>query len=425
VKQNKDIKILILGGGFGGIYTLLHLRKALKKQKNIYVTLVNRENFFLFTPFLHEVATGGIETRHIAYPIRQINNWQNFRFIHGEVTSIELEQRKVFLGEQSLDYDYLILALGNVSDILPKPPFDGNVFTLKTLSDGMFLRNHIIQMFETADAELDMERRNSLLSFVVVGGGSTGVQLVTEMRDFIHRFLLKSYPRVQRDRVHIRLIQDKNYILEGMDEQLGIYALECLHRKGIDVRLNTRVESLTSEGLQLGGQGEISSCTVIWATGGRVNPLIADLPVSKDKLNRIAVNEYLEVPGFNGVYALGDIIHFKDNRWEYGLPPRAHIAVRQARTVAANIVAGIFSKEKKPYRYIHMGETVSLGSHTAAINIFGVRIYGVIARFIWLNGYLSLLMGWFNRLRVLTDWFLALIFGRDITMLDIDNREKE
>ena len=423
MKQKKDINILILGGGFGGMYTLLHLRKAFKNSKNVHVTLVNRENFFLFTPFLHEVATGGIETRHIAYPIRQIKGWQNFRFIRGEVASIELEQKKVFLEQGALEYDYLVLALGNAPDFKQTPDSNENVFTLKTLRDGMFLRNHIIHMFETADTEPESERQNCLLTFIVVGGGSTGVQFVTEMRDFIFRFLLKNYPHVEPSQVHILLIQDKDYVLEGMDAKLGAYALDCLHRKGIDVRLKTRVEGITSDGLQLAGQGEIPTRTVIWATGGRANPVVADLPLSTDQVGRIVVDNYLEIPGFPGVYAVGDIALFKDKRWTQGLPPRAHIAVRQARTVAANIAASINGRNKHPYRYIHMGEMVSLGSHTAAVNFFGLRIYGVVGRFIWLNGYLSLLMGWYNRLRVLTDWFLALIFGRDITMLDIDKKE--
>ncbi|MBI4287098.1 MAG: FAD-dependent oxidoreductase [Chloroflexi bacterium] len=415
----KRVHILILGGGFGGVYTALRLKRAIGGENNVDVTLVSRENFFLFTPFLHEVATGGIETRHIAYPIRQIRGWSNFRFIHHRVTLIDLAAKKVFLDEAMLEYDYLVLALGGVTDTNRLPGLTDNVFTLKTLRDGMLLRNHIIRMFEAADAESDPRRQACLLTFVVVGGGSTGVQLVTEMRDFIYRFLLKNYPHVKASRIRVTLVQDKEYVLEGMDAKLGAYALDTMRRKGIDVKLKARVTGVTLETLKLADSEDIATRTVVWVAGTTANPLVAAMPLARDQTGRILVNEYLETPDFPGVYALGDNVHFPDRGWAQGLPPRAHIAVRQAGTVAANIHARLRGRPPRRYHYSHMGEMVSLGSHTAAVNVYGLRLYGLAARFIWLNAYLGLLMGGYNRVRVLMDWFLSLAFGRDTTLLEI------
>lgn len=417
----RDVHVVILGGGFGGMYTALHLKRALRREANVHVTLVSRENFFLFTPFLHEVATGGIETRHIAYPIRHVKGWANFRFMHREVASVDLSQKKVFLEPGVLDYDYLVLALGSVTDTHQVPGASDNVFTLKTLRDGMLLRNHLIRMFEAADAEEDTERHpdKSGLTFIVVGGGSTGVQIVTEMRDFIYRFLLKNYPRVGRAQIRVMLVQDKSYVLEGMDAKLGTYALDALRRKGIDVRLQSQVTDIAADSIELAGGETIPTRTVVWVAGIRANPLVSAMPVTRDQAGRVLVNEYLEVSAFPGVYALGDIAHFRDRRWPSGLPPRAHIAVRQAPVVAANIVAGLKGGPRRRYRYFHMGEMVSLGSHTAAVTLYGLRLYGPVARFIWLNAYLGVLLGTYNRIRVLTDWFLALIFGRDTTLLEI------
>ncbi|MBI4295004.1 MAG: FAD-dependent oxidoreductase [Chloroflexi bacterium] len=408
-------RILILGAGFGGLYAALHLERALRKQKAVDITLVDRENFFLFTPLLHEVATGGVETRHIAYPIRTFRGRRRFNFIQAEVTAIDSQQKLVITNRASLPYDVLILALGSITDMRSLPSLGPHVFTLKSLYDGMALRNHLISLFEEADTH--PQEQDKLMTFVVTGGGPTGVQLIAEMRDFIFRFLLKNYHRVRPEKVRFVLIQDEERLLEDMDPGLASYALSVLRRKGIEVRLRSRVTRVLPEALETNAGEVIPTCTLVWTAGVRGNPVLEGLPVERDHLGRVKVNQYLEVPGLPGVYALGDSACFVDPGSGHPLPARAHVAVRQPRTVAQNILADLLGGEKKPCPVPWAAETVSLGSREAALKLWRLRFFGLPARFLWLTSYLLLVPSIYIRTRVLLDWLLALVFGRDATLL--------
>lgn len=408
-------RILVLGGGFGGVYTTLHLEKALRRQRAVELTLVSRENFFLFTPLLHEVATGGIETRHISYPLRTLRGGQRFTFIQGEVKSIDLGKKLVYTDRGPLSYDFLVLALGSTTDTRLLPTQAPHVFTLKNLHDGMVLRNHIISLFEEADAA--PEEQDRLLTFVVVGGGATGVQLIAELRDFIFRFLLRGYRRVTPAKVRLVLIQDAERLLDDMDPGLASYALSVLRKKGVEVRLRCRVTRVLDNALETDEGEVIPTRTLVWTAGIRANPVIEALPLEKDPVGRIRVNEYLEVPGLPGVYALGDNALFIEPKSGRPLPARAHVAVRQPGTVARNILADLFGGKKRPCPIPWVAETVSLGSREAAMKLGRLRFLGLPARFLWLVSYLILVPSVYIRTRVLLDWILALIFGRDTTLL--------
>ncbi|MBM2832472.1 MAG: yumB1 [Dehalococcoidia bacterium] len=255
-----------------------------------------------------------------------------------------------------------------------------------------------------------------MLTFVVVGGGYTGVQLVTEMRDFIVDSLIRHYPRVQRSTVRLILVQGQERILTDFDENLAAYAFIQMRREGIEVRLGARVTRVWEDGLELNGTESLSTCTVVWVAGISANPVVAALPVDKDASGRVKVDEHLELPGFPGVYALGDNAHVKDKAGR-PLPATAHIAVRQPAVAVANILADLRGQPKKAYTYFYMGQLVSLGSHSAVVKFYGLRLPGLPARVIWLVLYLNIMAGLYNRTRVALDWFLGLIFGRDITLL--------
>ncbi len=406
-------RVLILGGGFGGVYTALHLEGALRKQP-VDITLVSRENFFLFTPLLHEVATGGIETRHIAYPIRSLRGKRRFSFIQAEVEAVDLEEKMVRTDRGLLPYDYLVLALGSVTDTRQLPATAPHVFTLKTLNDGMVIRNHLISLFEEADANPGEE---GPLTFVVAGGGATGVQFIAEMRDFIFRFLLKNYPRVDPKKVRLLLVQNQDRLLEDMHPSLAAYALSVLRKKGIEVWLGSKVTRVLPGAVEINGEEIIPTRTLVWTAGVRASPVVEALPVEKDSLGRVKVNRYLEVPGFPGVYALGDNASFINPATGSPLPARAHIAVRQPRVVARNILADLFGGRKRPCPVPWMAQTVSLGSRGAGMELLGLRLFGLPARFLWLVSYLLLVPSVYVRTRVLLDWLLALIFGRDTTLI--------
>lgn len=415
-------KVLILGSGFGGTYALRHLVPCLNRNEHVETTMVSDENFFLFSPLLHEVAMGGIETRHIAYPIRRLHLRDRFNFVQAVVERIDLSGHQVDTTVGILDFDYLILALGSVTDMsqLDSAGEKGvNVFTLKTLRDSMLIRNHIIGVFEQASIQREPDRQKQLLTFIVSGGGYIGIQLVTQLRDLVQRNLVGFYKAINPDNIRIMLVEVEPKIVAELHTKLGAYAMKHLQRMGIEVRLRSRVTRVWEDHVEINGTELVPTSTLIWVAGMVANPRIAELDAEKDSIGRVLVNEYLEVPGAPGVYAVGDCAHFKDPRTGQPIPPRAHMAVRQAKIAAHNILAEIRGRDKKPYRYSNTPEILSLGASKAALRFRGLRLYGFLARLIWLVAYSLLVTGTYNRVRIITDWLLSLFFGRDITFLKL------
>ena len=411
-------RVLILGSGFGGTYALRHLVRSLNKNENIETTMVSNENFFLFSPLLHEVAMGGIETRHIAYPIRRLHWRDRFNFIQAEVERIDIGGHQVVTSAGLLPYDYLVIALGSVSAVPQFAPQKRNsIFTLKTLHDSMTIRNHIISAFEQASKESDPAARTRLLTFVVSGAGYTGVQIVTELSDFIHRTLVKFYRTVGRGDVRIVLVETEPQIIGDLHAKLSAYAMRQLQRVGIEVRLRSQVTKLSEGSLEINGDEIVPTETLIWVAGVTANPRVAELEVTRDRIGRVLVDRYLELPGSPGVYVVGDNARFEDQRTGQAIPPRAHTAVRQARVAAKNILADIRGYDKQPYHYSQTSETVSLGGSRAVFRYRNVRIYGFAAKLIWLAAYSFLVTGAYNRVRIINDWILTRLFGRDTTYL--------
>lgn len=410
-------KVLILGSGFGGTYTLRHLVRSTNTNENVEITLVSDENFFLFTPLLHEVAMGGIETRHIAYPIRRLHWRDRFNFLQADIENIDLAKRVVTTTAGALNYDRLVIALGSVTDTAALNPEGGKFFTLKTLHDAMRMRNHIIDCFEQAGIAKDRERQRQLLTFVIIGGGYIGVETVTQLRDFIYGNLLRYYKTVDAGLIRIMLVESGRKIMARLHPKLGGYVMRQLRRMGIEVRLTSVVTRAGDGFAEISGNELLPTSTLIWTAGMATNPRIAAMDAEKDALGRIMVNEYMEVSGFPGVYALGDCAHFEDPLSAQPIPLRAHTTVRQAKVVAGNILADIRGSDRKPYRYTDSGEIVSIGDSKAVFRFYGLRLYGFPARLIWLVAYSMLVTGVNNRVRIIMDWLLSLIFGRDVTFL--------
>ena len=413
-------KVLILGSGFGGMYALRRLVAALNRNERVEITMVSDENFFLFSPLLHEVAMGGIETRHVAYPVRRLHWRDRFNFVRASVEKIDLSGHKVITTIGDLDFDYLVLALGSVTNV---PEFDstgekeGNIFTLKTLHDSMLIRNHIIGVFEQASTERNAQRQRQLLTFIISGAGYTGVQVVTELRDFIYGTLIRFYKTINPDNIRIILVEIEPKIVAELHTKLGAYAMKCLQRMRIELRLRSQVTRVWEGNVEINSGEIVPTSTLIWVAGVVANPRIAELEVAKDNSGRVLVNEYLEVPGFPGVYAVGDCARFEDPRSGQPIPPRAHTGVRQGKIAAYNILSEIRGRDKKPYRYSPPPEMVSLGASKAMFRFHGLRIYGFLARLIWVVAYSLLITGTYNRTRVIIDWLLSLVFGRDTTFL--------
>ncbi len=408
-------KVLILGAGFAGVTTAMKVERKLGRDPGVEITLVSDQNFFLFTPMLHEVASGHIETRHIALPIRRMRGSRRFDFVQADVESVDLRRQIVRTDRGDMPYDVLVLALGSVTDndaILGK---EQHVLGLKSLTDAMALRNHVIRMFERADASQAEPSR--ALTFTVVGGGITGVQAVADLNDLVRQALPREYVRIHPDSIRVVLVQDHDSVLPEMHPRLARAARRTLEDAGIEVLTGTMVTDVGEGWIQLDGCRRIRTDTVVWTPGIKANPVVAALPVDRDGIGRVRVNDRLEVPGYPGVFALGDNAHQVHHRTGQPLPPTAHIAVRQPRAVAHNVVAHLRGGPDRPYRYWHMGLMVSLGPRSAMADVLGVRVHGLLARLLWQTAYSTLMKGRYNQIRVLTDWCLGRVFGLDSTLL--------
>lgn len=411
-------RILILGGGFAGLYTAMHLEKTLARDEDTTVTLVNRENFFLFTPMLHEVAASDLDITHIVSPARKL--LKRVDFFHGDVGSIDLGNKKVYVshgqGEQNhfheLNYTHLVLALGSITNFFDSPGLAENALTMKSLGDAIHLRNHLISNLEEADFECFPEEREPLLNFVVAGGGFAGVETVGAINDFL-REAIPFYPHLTEEMLRVVLVHPGEVILPELNEKLGVYAQKKLTERGVEVKLNTKVESATDREVVLSGGEKITSYTLIWTAGTAPNPHLDAMPCGKVR-GRIQTNEFMEVEGFENVWAVGDCAAIPDLKTGTFHPPTAQHAIRQGKILAHNIRVKIRGGKKKPFEFTTIGQLAALGRRTGVAQIFGFNFSGFAAWWLWRTIYLLKLPRFEKQLRVALDWTLDLLFSKDL-----------
>lgn len=414
--SNQRKRILILGSGFGGLYTALHLEKRLRSSSNVEVTLVNRENFFLFTPMLHEVAAGDLDVTHIVNPVRKL--LRRSHFFNGDIKSIDLNERRVVIRhaddhhDHELTYDYLVLALGSVTNFYNLPGLAENALTMKSLSDAILLRSRLIKNLEEADFECSSEDRSRLLTFVIVGGGFAGVETIASVNDFI-REAIRYYARLTENELRILLIEATDAILPELGTKLGTYAREKLTRRGVEFILKTAVKSVSNGEVTLSNASTIKTNLLVWTAGVSPNPLLDMLDCSKER-GRLVTNEFLEVESWPGVWALGDCAAVPDTSTGKSCPPTAQHALRQGKIVAENIVAAINGGHKRPFRFKTIGALASIGKRTGVARILGVNFSGFVAWWLWRTIYLSKLPRFEKKVRVALDWALDLLFSKDL-----------
>jgi NADH:ubiquinone reductase (H+-translocating) len=413
----QSTKILILGGGFGGLYTALELEKVFGDDPSVEITLVNRENFFLFTPMLHEVAASDLDITTIVNPIRKLLRQTNF--FDGEVKFIDLANKRVFvshgideLHSHKLDYDHLVLALGSVTNFYGIPGLEARALTMKSLADAAYLRNRLIEHLEEADFECAQSVRQPLLTFVVAGGGFAGVETVAAINDFV-REALEFYPNLTEEMLKVVLVEATWAILPELGPELGDYAQKKLADRGVEFRLNTKVISLSERGVKLSSGETLPTKTLIWSAGTAPNRLLEPLMCSKDR-GRLVVNEFLEVPDWPGVWALGDCASIPDKKTGRPYPPTAQHALRQGKILGENIAAAIKGGAKKPFVFSTIGQLAAIGRRAGVAKIFGFKFSGFIAWWLWRIIYLSKLPRLEKKLRVTLDWTLDLVFSKDL-----------
>jgi NADH dehydrogenase len=408
--------VVILGGGFGGIYTALEFEKILDRGVDFDVTLVNRENFFLFTPMLHEVASSDLDMTNIVNPIRKL--LRRVEFFHGDVESIDLVQRQIRVvhGQthhgHTLPYDHLVLAFGSVTNFYDLPGLAERALTMKTLGDAIFLRNRMIAHLEEANFECAASLRKPLLTFVVAGGGFAGVQTIAGMNDFL-REALPFYPHLRPDMLRLALVHSGQEILPELGKELGRYAHGKLSARGVEIHTDTKVVEMSDSEVRLRDGTCITTSTLVWTAGTAPNPLLATLPCQA-KGGRLLVNECLEVPGWPGVWALGDCAVIPDPLTGGYHPPTGQHALREGKIVARNVTAAFRGTAKRTFRFKTIGQLAAIGRRTGVARILGINFSGVIAWSLWRFIYLSKLPRIEKKVRVVLDWMLDLVFSKDL-----------
>jgi NADH:ubiquinone reductase (H+-translocating) len=412
------MRIVVLGGGFGGVATVRQLERLVRRRRDVEITLVSRQNFFMLTPLLFEACSGRLELRHCAQPIRAA--LRRARFIEGTVESVDVERQLVRAaapegGAYCLSYDHLVIALGaSTNDGLI--PGSSNALTFKTMADALVLRNHLIQCFERADGAADAGQRRDCLSIVVIGGGLVGVELMGELTAFADD-VLRFYPRIRRNEVCFRLFQAGSRILPEIDAKLAAAAARVLERRGVDVQVSTPVRAIDTGRVHV-GDDTISADTIVLTAGIVPSAIASAVPVVRDQHGRIAVDATMRSRSHPQVWALGDCaaIPGPDGR---AYPALAQHAVREARHLALNIRAVMDGRAPSPFMFRSLGTMASLGHTNAVARAFGVRLTGFVAWWLRRTYYLFQMPRWDRRLRIVLDWTVALFFRPDTTRVDL------
>jgi len=406
--------VVIAGGGFGGAAAAHELERVMPKQ-SARLALVNETNFALYTPFLPEAAAGTLEPRHVVTPLREMLKRTYLRI--GAIVGHDPEAKTVTLrakyGEtETMPYDQLLLALGSTSRVLPVPGLAQHAVGFKSLADAIYLRNHVVETLEEANATEDPRRREELLTYVFVGGGYAGLEALAELQDFAAD-AMDSYPRARLHGMRWVLVEASDRVLPEIDRELADYALRELRGRGIDIRLQTTLEEVTAESARLSSGEVLPTRTVVWTAGVKAQPILAELNLPLDERGRVPVDSYLRVQGLDSVWAIGDCAAAPDPRGGI-CPPTAQHAVRQGPVAARNIAAELGIGSAKPFEYRSEASFVNLGRYKAVGRIGDRTFRGFPAWWMARTYHMSQIPGAARKFRAVLDWTAGLPFRRDI-----------
>ena len=393
-----DGLVVVVGAGFGGLRVARALRRA-----PVQVILLDRNNYHLFQPLLYQVATAGLEPEQIAKPVRSILRGQkNFDFRMVEVTAVDLVQRRLETNAGPIAYDFLVLAPGGETNFFSLETVAKHGLGLKDIPDAVAIRNHVLTCFEQAMLEADPEQRRARLTFIVVGGGPTGVEMAGALSELIRLVLVKDYPRLNIKDVRILLLEATDRLLAAMPERLREAAGKTLWRKYVEVRFGATVADYDGIRIRLKSGEIIPAYTVIWAAGARATGLNDRLGLATARQGRIAVEPTLQVAGHPEVYVIGDAAYRETNG--VSLPMVAPVAIQMAETVARNIVRTLRGRPLREFRYRDQGTLATIGRNAAVAHVFGLQLSGFPAWVMWLVVHIIQLIGFRNKLFVLLNW---------------------
>lgn len=399
-------RIVVIGGGFGG----LEVAKGLKGFK-AQTVLIDRYNHHCFQPLLYQVATSGLETNSIVFPFRKrFAQQDDFFFRLGDVTNIVPEENKIETSIGTIRYDYLVIANGATTNFYGMKDVADNALPMKTIIDSIKLRNIIIRNFEMALLTEDSDIMNSLMDFVIVGGGPTGVELAGALSELKNHVFPKDYPELELGQMDIHLIEATPRLLNGMSEKAGDKALKYLKEMGVHVHLNKAVQSYDGQSVRFRDGSELRSRTLIWAAGVTGQPIAG---ISSDVLGRgarILVDEFNRVKGYDNIFAIGDAALMEgDPKFPKGHPQMAPPAMQQGRLVAKNLKNIIEGRSLKPFRYVDKGSMATVGRNKAVVDLKGIKVGGFIAWAIWMFVHLVSIIGFRNKFFVFVSWVWSYI----------------
>jgi NADH dehydrogenase len=408
--------VVISGGGFGGFNAARALERTMPLHST-RITLLNDVNFLLYTPFLPEAAAGMLEPRHVVTPLRDVLKHTRLRL--GVVTRRDAARRVItFRDEEGTDeeirYDRLVIAHGSVSRVLPIPGLDEHAVGFKTLADAIWLRNHVIDCLERADATDDQELREQLMTFIFVGGGYAGLEALAELQDFAAE-ALELYPRARLVGMRWILVEATGRVLPEIDMGLADYACRQLRSRGIDIRLGTTIEEVGPRSARISTGETIPTRTVVWTAGVTPNPSVRSLGLPLDERGRIPVDDHLRVEGTDDVWAIGDSAAVPDPARPGGYcPPTSQHAVRQGRTAGRNVAASLGVGTAAPFTYRTIGQFVNLGRYKAVARVYKLTLRGFPAWWLARTYHVSQIPGVARKVRSVMDWTIGLPFKRDI-----------
>jgi NADH dehydrogenase len=416
--RSAPARILIIGGGYVGLYTALGLERRLGPAE-AEVTLVSPESFMLYQPFLPEAASGSIEPRHVVVPLRPV--LKGTRLITGRVTHLDHPPRTARVeptaGEPfDLTYDHVVVAVGSVSRVLAVPGLVEHGIGFKTVAEAIDLRNRVLAAMDAAESSNDAGVRRRLLTFVFVGGGYAGIEAMAELEDMA-RYASRYYRRVAPEDMRWVLVEAAGHILPELSEDLGVYTLDQLRSRGFRVHLDTKLDSVADGSVTLSDGTRYESGTVVWTAGVRPNPILARYGLPLDDRGRLVADEFLRVRDVPGAWTAGDAAAVPDLVAGGFTPPTAQHALRQARRLAMNVAAAVRGEPLEAFRYRNLGALASLGLYKGVARVMGFKLRGFPAWFFHRTYHVSRVPTLGRKARVITDWTVALVFRRDVVQL--------
>lgn len=409
-------RIVVLGAGFAG---LAAARKLSVGAPDARILLVDQHNFHLFTPPLFQVATSAVDPYDIASPVRAFASGRGIEFRQGTVTGIDFPAKEVCIADGTLHYDHLIIALGSTSNFFGNHAAEQHAFPLKSLGDALTLRHHVLAVLDRASRASSAEERQALLTFALVGGGSTGVETAAALADLLKRVVPAEYPGLDPRDVRVLVIESHGKLLGHLGDRLAAIALSKLRDLGVEVWLNTRAESVGAGSLSTEDGRTVKAETVIWTAGVRIPDAVAQLHATHGHAGSLAVDEYLRVQGHSDVYAAGDNAAFEAPWAPHGVPLLAQAAIQEGEAAAANLIRALRGQQPTPFHYRSLGNAVSFGRSEGAVEVGGIVLDGIIGGLGWKLIHLVRMNDPRNQFGIALDWGLNLIQEPDTSRLDL------